>query len=43
MPRRDKFAVCSAIHTKYTHCRHNVEFCEVESGGRYSNSWAVGG
>jgi hypothetical protein len=42
---RKIIAVCSEIHTKHinTLCGQNVEFFCVETGGTYSDRWAVKG
>ena len=42
---REIIAVCSEIHTKYTHilCGQNVEWLNVKPGGTYSNHYAVKG
>jgi hypothetical protein len=39
-----KFAVCSEIPTKHSmQGKHHVEFLNVETGGTYSNRWALKG
>jgi len=42
---RKIIAVCSEIHTKHvnTLCGQNVEFVDVELGGKYSDRWALEG
>jgi len=40
---REIMAVCSEIHTKHinTVCGQKAEFFNVETGGKYSNHWAL--
>ena len=45
MMYREIIVVCSQIHTKHisTLCGQNVEFLNVQPGGKYSDHWGLYG
>jgi hypothetical protein len=44
MINKAKIAACSEIRTKHSlHGEYHLEFLNVETGGTYSNRWALKG